>query len=234
MPSWGTFEQRSRAAKKGWATRRQRGVESWGTFEQRSRAAKKGWATRRQRGVESGTYTEEEFQAKYGHSSQEKVSDWFDEYDVYEDEPNNEPENNTENNEEEQSEDEAFDIGENEHRWLYDKVAEYTGIAPLMAGETLSMLLQLRSADQKQYYKNIVDNHSELDGCFKERTINSNTYEVYVAYGKIIEIASGGDISAKDWETSIKSARREDAFLFYHKTHPNAGYGKRRTSDYYK
>ena len=208
-------------------------MAKWGTFEQRSHAAKKGWATRRQRGVEAGTYTEEEFQEKYGHSSKEKVSDWFDEYDVYEDEPNYEPEDNTYDEDEYEYDEDPFEAGEKTHEWLIDSLNDASENAYNIIEKCINDLYDIKYDDEKEYFDNLVNNVENLQPLITEITSTSDVYLIYIDCGEIIEIASGGRISSTLWQMEAKQARREDAFQYYHKTHPNAKYGKRRGSGYY-
>lgn len=199
------------------------------SFEDRSRSAKKGWATRRQREVERGERTPESYEDIYGHSWEEPIDNWINEEQSSDvNNENNEPQED--DVEDYDSTDESF-IEDNTvlHEQLVDDLNKYRGSAPEMTDETIAKLIELYTSDTKEYLQNLKDNDSEIDGCFKEMTKGSDLYEMYIAFGKIIELASGGDITAEEWNTHILQPRRNDMFHMYHEHHPNAKFGIRRS-----
>lgn len=199
------------------------------SFEDRSSSAKKGWATRRQREVERGERTPESYEEIYGHSYEESTSDWWNDW-FEEKTPNTEPVTDTD-------EVEDYDIDEDDyeddldlyHEELIDRLYQFSGSAQEMTEQTIAKLIELYKKDPKTYLKNLKDNKELIDGCFIEITSTSNLYEVFVAFGDIIEFASGGEISSTAWQATIRQSRRNDMFNAYHTKKPNARYYKRKS-----
>lgn len=207
-------------------------MATWGTFEDRSRAAKKGWATRRAHEVERGERTPESYEDIYGHSWEEPTegwwNDWFDEYS--DNKSNDELDSDIQRD---NSEDNLMTEGEVAHLGLITKLQGFS-ISTEMSKKTANMLETLRTEDPESYYKILRDKGDQIKTILEntEKSIDYNTFETYETFGHLIEILSDGDISSESWQMEIKEARREDSFQQYHRKKPNAKYGVRRGGAY--
>jgi len=222
---------------------RRRKWEGWTPqqiVQARSQSAKKGWITRRENYVRAQKMTVAEFEEIYGTSIGE-LTNIFEEYTERTDYGWENPEtsariyeteipadmfesvNTTEN---------MPDIREISDAFIINKINQFE-FATNLAPKAIDEINRLKSEDPESYYETVKNNQDKIDKLLDGHEMDYNVYDVALLFGKVLEILSQGEITEVGFQLSAKNETREDSFNAYHKTHPNAKYGKRRTGGFY-
>lgn len=234
---------------------RRRKWEGW-TSQQiaqaRSQSAKKGWLTRRSNYIKAGRMTVAEFEEIYGTSIGE-LNNVFDEFTEFEGRfrvnPNTgevidvgyeyeEPDPYDESQYQDWDRDdygyqaeydtEYPDIQDISDDFIVERVTGLTNTTNL-AQAAMTELQRFKSEDSEGYYRAVQNNQDAIQTILDNGDLDYNSYESSVLLGDLLQIISRGAISSKEFQLKYKQAKRDDAFNMYHKKHPNAKYGKRRS-----
>lgn len=206
----------------------------------RSQSAKKGWITRRTNYVRAQKMTTSEFEEIYGTSIGE-LTDIFEEYTERTDYGWINPETGARIYETEIPEDmfesvsnieNMPDIREISDAFIINKISQFE-YATNLAPKAIDEINRLKSEDPESYYEAVKNNQDIIDKTLAGHEMDYNMYGVALLFGKVLEVLSQGKISEVEFQLSANNEIREDSFNAYHKTHPNAKYGKRRTGGFY-
>lgn len=179
----------------------------------RSEAAKKGWRRRRyNKFVEE--LAREEYTEDTAHYEYEDITRYFN-YSEGEDVAIENPEMYADDKED------LMTLGESIDSSLITMIStaiDYTRTAQRVMEE----LEKIRTALGKQYYLNLADNWSEIQGHTNNIIVESNSENVEKSYIKIIGFAVGDHYSTTAFEADLHEAIKIDARMRYRKHHPNA------------
>ena len=238
---------------------RRRKWEGW-TSQQiaqaRSQSAKKGWITRRTNYVKQQKMTVAEFEAIYGTSIGE-LTNIFEEYteptdygwvnpltgefiesgrqysepDPY-DEAGYKDWDRDDYGYQEDYDTDYPDILDISDSFIIERLNSFSNTTNL-GSAALQELQNIRSNNERDYYRRIADNEDTIQTILDNGDLDYNSQETAVLLGDLMSILSGGAISSSEFQLKYKQAKRDDSYHMYHKRHPNAKYGKRRTGGFY-
>lgn len=238
--------KRSAAAKKGWETRRKNAKPE--KQYDRSAAAKKGWQTRRAK-QQAREYTEEyDFNQWFDeYTEQERVkdlfdaleeqwekdendeSDYYDWYDYYDDEEEEysprEDDDLEEPDEYSTPTEDLVRLGEAIDDSIRETLSNVTTYEN-MAQATMTELNRIRTELGKDYYMNLAENWSNIQGHLYNIQADYKAEGVYESESKLVAYASGNLFNVTSFQADLKLARRLDMRSKYHREHPNAKYRK--------